>query len=287
MGWRGVVLFFLSLLLAVSLALTIIGLQGFTLLSADTYLPALEKNDFYTQLAGSFGENDNFFIRNNESLRLLFENALTSAFDYINGRTDTLNLTIDLQSQDLRKIIVDEIGRLPVCDEMEQDQLCRPQNLSAEEAYDLALREGRIPAAQTSVDLGPYINQNGSLNTVRERVDTYKTAVYSVVSLSIVLIVLILLIGWKTQSRGLRNVGVPIFLSGIGILIGAYLGFSIAFQAISSAELLEGNFSPIAILNDILDVLKTRLFISAFILILVGIVLFVSSFIFKRKEEEK
>jgi hypothetical protein len=286
MGWKGVVMFLLSFLLAISLAVTIIGLQGFSLLSANAYLPTLEKHGAYANFAGSFGEEG--MVLSNETLKEIVELVAHRSFDYVNGRTDTLNLTLDLQSDLMRATLIKSIAQLPICtgSETASSPPCRPENLSAEEAFDLAIKEGAISADKQLIDLGPIINKDDNLTNLREKVHTYKLFVYSAVIISIVLIMLLLLIGWSSRSRGFRNIGIPIILAGIGILSGTYLGFAIALQTISSYETLGGDFNPIIILGDILAGLKMRLLISGIVLIIVGLIVFVSSFIFARKEEK-
>jgi len=289
MGFRGVILFLLSLLLAISLALTIVGFQGFTLLQANTYLPSLEQHGFYNVIASNLGQGE-VVVALNDTIKQFMERSINEVFDYINERTDTLNLTVDLSKVDVRSILTAKIGSLPVCadnaDWSTIGTICRPAGLSAEEAYDKANREGKIPSIPKSIDLTSYINEGGKLDSLREKAHIYRVLVYSALIVSIVLMILILLVGYNTHSRGLRNIGVPIILAGVGTFSGAYLGIGIAAGTIPPTP--PGlNFNPADVLFDILDIIKSRLIITGIALIIIGLIVFVCSFVFARKDDKK
>ncbi len=292
MSFRGFFLVLLSILLFLTAIVSVVGVSSFTLLDADSYLSYLEKYGVYNYVENNFNNTmgTGFLILPNQSVSALVELVVIRSFDYLNGRSEVLNLSVGFDDKKLRKFFEDAIEKAPVCSpgigpEIANNLSCRPANESVKQTTDRILKERNFTIQEGSVNLADYLDPQDNLGRVREGVHWYKVYVYSFVAASLVLIGLILLVGWQTKSHGLRNIGIPLILVGIAVLSVFYFGGSLAdgFVLDKIPELGISELNPALLVIDVLHGIYSKFYLNAGILFLIGLIALICSFVFVRR----
>ncbi|HVY01718.1 MAG TPA: hypothetical protein VHA12_03065 [Candidatus Nanoarchaeia archaeon] len=292
MGVRGFFLFILSTLLVATTLLSAIGFNSLYLLKSETYTPYLEESGIYSQIQNIIpAQAGQVLVIGNETARAVVDMVVKKVFDYINGETDTLNITIDIDSKEVRDLLKQQITNLPVCqqgvDPIKDRVACRPEGVNVDQVIDQIVNSPQLSEIKTeSIDLAQYINADGTLSQVRDSVAVYKKVIYGIIIAEFILIGLILWIGWNTRTRGLRNISIPITLAGISLFSTIYFGSAglrtFIEKTIPSSQELKFTDLVLSVFNGI----YSKFLITAIVVLLVGAILFTCSFIFVRQETE-
>lgn len=206
---KGVLWVALSIILVVSILLSVTLLTANTLLYPDIYVKAL-------------GEGGNESDGNFEEA---VEETITNFLSYIRGETEELDLTLNIEGEELEDFLEAQIEGLPVCEEgqsYEEDYTCRPSDMSVEEVLDeiLSNEEIEIPETQ-SVDLLETMNLDTSeLEQIRGAVRFYKMALYLFVFLSLVFAVL-MFVAAKEIKKGAMALGTNLIITGLILFVSS------------------------------------------------------------------
>jgi hypothetical protein len=292
MSTRGFFLFILSTLLVATTLLSAIGFNSLYLLKSETYTPYLEESGIYNQIQNIIpAQTGQVLVIGNETAKAVVDLVVKKVFDYINGETDTLNITISLDSKEVRDMLKQQISNLPVCeqgvDPIRDRVACKPEGVNVDEVIDKLVNSPELSEVKTeSIDLAQYINADGTLSQVRDSVVIYKKIVYWLIFTEFLLIGLIIWIGWSGRTRGLRNIAVPITLAGLSLFSTIYFGSAglreFIGKTIPSSEQLK--FTDIVL--NVFNGIYSKFLITSIIILISGAILLTCSFIFVRPEVE-
>lgn len=293
MSVRGFFLFVLSTLLVATTVLSAIGFNSLYLLKSETYTPYLEESGIYNQIQNIIPvQTQQVLVISNETAKAVVDLVVTKVFDYINGKTDTLNITINLDSKEVKDLLKEQITKLPVCeagvDPIRDRIACKPEGVNVDQVIESLVNSPELSEIKTeSIDLAQYLNADGALSKVRDSVAVYRKVIYWMIFIEFVLIGLILWIGWSGKTRGLRNIAIPITLAGLSLFSTIYFGSAglreFIGKTIPSSSELKFTDLVLSVFNGI----YSKFLLTAIVILLVGAILLTCSFIFVRPEESK
>ncbi|MBI4116893.1 hypothetical protein HY449_04065 [Candidatus Pacearchaeota archaeon] len=273
---------FISLFLILSVSLLILfgGLSA--LLHPQIYEDALKENDFYGAINLSEFQGGTFVKMPDGGMEFLVNGLLENLLSYLRGDAEELNLTLQIDRENLKNFFKDKINEIPECaaNESEYDEsgnpLCKAAGKTDEQFLDEFLEKKNVTVLdRENVDLSKVFNiQNESISRIRGFVKIYQLALYGLMFLFAFLTVLIFILSLDSVHSGARIIGIDFFIAGIFVLPATFLIPGILTKTINSVNL------PIAadIAGQIVLGVISRINNYAYIAIGIGAVLFVLSF---------
>lgn len=243
-------------------------------------------------------------------LRTQVETNLPPFVDYLNSKTDTLNVNVDLRPfknnfsmtvpQNLAKVVADSIGELPKCDQpqnVKTGELPQCQEGSTAEiskqAQEIAGTFNYKDFLGGVPDTFKFSDSNSSDQTFNSARKTFKVLnivfIFSA-ALSLVFLLILFLIGLSNIISALRWTGLALVIpSGVHLIITLVGKASI--NPILSACVSKTNPTLGNILKPVVDVFATNFFFVTIlyggIIFFIGLVMIILSFIFSSTKPKK
>jgi len=217
----------LASFLIVTILISVIGFSVQTLFDSQTYIDILEETDGYAIIEGQLGDQISIDSIPEESVKSVIDRFIITIFDYLNGETQELDLTLNL-GDSVTEFFKTQAEEFRVCDPGEEpfggdDINCRPSDVDIDEFVDDVLQRQEIdPERFASADLSDVFFDGAKLESVRGYVSLYNTAVWVSMFLSAVLIVFIVLLNKDSPKTAARWIGIPFAVSG-------FLGLGVAY----------------------------------------------------------
>ena len=292
---KNIALSFISIILIISLILIIISLPLSSLLSPNVYINSLEKAQAFSYLDIQL-ENvpSATFIKMPEGgIKVLVESLLTNFLSYVDSKSDTLNLTVEIDQQKLRSFFLQQIGNISICNSYQEqnfdnlDKICILPNQTKENLLDTLLKEKNLSFFEKStVDLvevyGLEYGTEGrkNLDKLKSYIKIYHYSLIALIIFAIILISLILIINHNTK-RSLRWISIPLLISGAIVLTGAIIALDSINDYINQVQY------PILpeLSRAFVEIISKQAYIYASIIIISAVLLFVISFIIKSKNK--
>ncbi|MBN1502279.1 hypothetical protein JW930_01940 [Candidatus Woesearchaeota archaeon] len=223
-------LILISSLFGLTLCVAIAGFSAQVLLYPDIYETALEENDVYDYieeriaLQGYIPEP----IFAETGIKATLNKLIRRSLAYVRAEEEVLDLTIEFNDTILT-FFEKRIMELDTCkpNQMpfaEDDIVCRPADLSAEEFNEIVLEQQDIDIAQiSSVNLGEALGIEKMLSPVREGVRIFRIALIAAVALSFFFLMLIIILNRKSISSIAKWVDTELFIVSLSMLTSSYL----------------------------------------------------------------
>ena len=292
---KSISLSFISIILIISLILIILSLSLSSLLSPTVYIKSLEKAQAFSYLDTQL-ENvpSAIFIKMPEGgTKILIESLLTNFLSYADSKSDTLNLTVEIDQQKLRSFFLQQIGNIAICSSNQHqdfdnlNKICILPNQTKENLLDTLLKEKNLSFFEKdTVDLaGIYGLEEGSegrknLDKLKSYIKVYHYLLIALTIFAIILISLILIINHNTK-KSLRWISIPLLISGAIVLTGAIIALDSINDYINQVQY------PILpeLSRAFVEIISKQAYIYASIIIMSAVLLFVISFIIKSKNK--
>ena len=282
-------IFWLSILI-ISILIFSLTLALNSLLYPSIYTNAFEKVGVYEYLDNNLNSIPavKFITIPPEGPRPLVDLLVSNFLAYMRSDTDTLNLSIKVNTDELRNFFIDSVKKIPTClpnqNQFAQGISCIPKGKNQTQFLDEFLKTKNISFFEDdAVDLTEIYNLGTesygkeTLDSVRMYLRYYK--LFIIIS-SIAIVVLIFLIYLFQRS----NIRTFLEIIGIGLLVPAlFLFLATHFVKLIPNHLVVSDQISSQILKAVIDVLNNKLIIYSIILLSISALFFILSIFAKSK----
>jgi hypothetical protein len=286
---KGLTLFLISNLLAITLTVAIFGTSMQVLLYPSVYQKALDKNNVYNLIEEKAiqGGYISEAVFNKQNPKKIIDYLLRNTLAYLRGDTETLNLTINL-NETLYAFFEERAAEYPVCKHGQlpfsgASTVCRPPDLNVSQFLDMTLERQNVSVSKLStVNLAEVMNKNGNITQVRDGIVIFKKIVIAAWLLSFALLMMIIMLTKKSFKSMTHWIDMDLISVGVGfVLPGLLLKDKISQLVSMQLPFLEGFLTDI-----IFAVINTMMYYGWFLLG-AAFVLMIISFFFKDKKAKK
>lgn len=286
---RGVGVFLLSAVVIFLLVLFPLGLTINSILYPEIYVEAFEEGGVYDLINANLNNAQSAtFIAIPEGGPKVIVNSLLSNFlSYLRSDTVVLNLTVQVDTEKLRKFFLSGVTNIPHCSSSAQnpydeDNPCLPAGVSSNEYLEEFLEKRNLTFFESNiVDLAKvYGIEEGSqqregVDSIRNYIQYYQLSLIFLGVAILIVLGLIYLLQKQSLKSFYRTISISFILSGLVI-------FSLVFGIKNIPSLIQAQ-DPIFVKMAIsaINVLSYKLIIHASILFTIGVIFFIFSCIKK------
>lgn len=265
----------ISILLTISLFILATLVTANSLLYPDIYMDSLNESEVTELVQESINNltGEQFIEIQEQEIKILMEDLLTQFLAYMRGDNDTLELTINVDQERIRDLLILEIENLPICNDnqisfnIEDESICRPSNQTAEELLDMFLETSDIELPENQINLAEvYEIDTSELENIREQTKKIKPILYGLIFLVILFSITILIIA-KDPKEGSKVLGINILITGIFVFVASLIPSSFTSSIPIEVMILKD------LVISLVDGLVSKLRVYGFGSIILGIIL--------------
>lgn len=228
---KGMFLAFITIIIFFSAIILILSFTLYQFLYPSVYVESLEESGAFEYVEEQLGNQTAFIKTPEEGIEPVVEDLLGNTLSYVRSDTDELNLTVELDKEELRNFFLESMESVPVCQQNQTysfddlENLCRPPGIDEEAFLDELLESQNLSFFQNdTIDLAEvYGLEEGSegkatLDRIRKIVSFYKIFVVFLLLIIGLLGVAIFKLEHKVK-KFMYWFGPPLFLAGLTIVI--------------------------------------------------------------------
>ncbi len=281
---RSVVLGVISFILILTLPFVIMGFSAMQFFYPEVYEKTFNELGVYDSvpalLSQSIGVNVAFppdFVRSNTNM--LIENTLA----YIRGETGSLSLSIPIERDFVRSLILQAFNSIPTCPQgilpsNTQVPECFPAGYNKAQFIDSAVSSMQLPEQIDFMALMPQVK--GVVDQLKGYASIFYNAFYSLLAVSVVLLVLMIALTFRSPKSMFKWLGVTFLISAIPMLA---FSFALTDIVVSAVGPQVGPLMPLV--SSMLDALSGSMMLYSGIITVLGIILYAASRMIKEKKK--
>ena len=282
---RAILLSFLSSILILAIFVFGILWSIHAFLYPQIYEQTLENNNVYSLINTSQIPGGSFIKIPTDGIKNIVNGLIENTLSYLRGDSPTLNLTVTVDTSQLKNFITQSIDSLPTCTSGESPfqgttPVCKPAGINSTEYLDVVLQATNftIPASETINLADVFGIKSSDTEQVRQYVMLYQKIFYAVAIFAIVLCALMVFIS-PTRTRW---IGVSFVLGGALVSLVGYVAIPMVLQNIPTTISFVTTIS-----QQLGDFLSSRIMLYARIAMGSGVVLFIISLFFRKSYKKK
>lgn len=287
---RSIILGIISFILITIIPIIIIGVAALPLLYPAAYLGAFEKAGVYEKapqaIAGRDATLGQMFTE--DFMRKNAEIMLSNGLAYVRGETDVLDLSIPIDRNQIRNILLQRMNLLPPCPagtlpQSNENPECLPEGINRAQYVDAVLNQVQLPNKIDITAAQPQFKEGA--NKIRELVGAFYTALYGMLALAIILFLIVILLTRHSPKSMMKWIGTTLLMSGITVIALSLVLNSIVMAAVAtqigSSEIVN------VLISAILGTLVSGMQAYSIAMAIIGIILAAVSWKMKSAEAKK
>jgi hypothetical protein len=275
-AFKTILMIILSILLIVSLLAFTLLFSFNQLLYPDIYISAFEKNNAYDKIQEAMVQMPQEGFEEIDTKQFI-DDKIVNLLAYLRSETDTLDLKVTLDPQNLKQAFEEKIKNLPQCQAGEPSIInnqvkCIPPDMNSSELADQMFEQ--MPDEKIEFDLAEFFNRDNSLAKAREYISYYKFSFYFSIFLTIIFISIMVFLNKAFPKKGLTWVGICFFITGIFSLVIGLASFGFSETLASNQQFIFMSF-----MKDIIKPVAWKIITLSIIYFAVAIGLFILAFL--------
>lgn len=236
---RSVLLGIISFVLITIIPVVIMGFAAMPLLYPAAYLDAMEKAGIYEKAPQAIASKDStlgqLFTEN--FMRTNAERMLANGLAYVRGEANGLDLSIPLDRNEIRNILLQRVNLLPECPsgtlpQSNENPECLPAGINRIQYVDAVLNQAQVP---DKIDMTTALPQlKAAADKMRSLVGTFYLALYGMLALTILLFLAVIFLTRHSPKSALKWVGTTLLISGVTVLALSFVLTSVVMSAVAS-----------------------------------------------------
>ncbi|MDI6722230.1 MAG: hypothetical protein QMD97_01625 [Candidatus Aenigmarchaeota archaeon] len=258
------------------LPIVMIGFAAMPLLQPEVYTTSFEKFGIYDKLPIVPAGYEEIFTK--DFVKENVNRIVVSGLAYIRGETNELDLSIPIDRNQIRAVVLQQINSIPECPtgvvpQNPQSPECLPKGYNRAQLADSALNSINIPDKIDLLQAQPQIKQG--IDQVKDKVVFLYKILYALLALSVILILLIILLTRHSLKSMLKWLGSALLLSGITVLAISFILTNLVISMIRAQ--LGSSGIAISLISSILDVFAGSMRLYAAIITIIGAAMYLAA----------
>ena len=282
---RSVILGIISFILITTIPVLIMGFSATQFLYQDTYEKAFEESGVYSIASSLFQQSlgTNIALPDN-FIKTGIRNLMSSLLIYVRGESETLDLSMQVDEEMIKYLILQKISSIPTCPsgivpQNIQMPECFPQGYNKAQFMDAAMRSIDLP---DSIDITSFMPQLTEItNKVRGYVQILYNWLYALLVVSVVLLLIMVALTIRSPKSMLKWIGTTLLISGITVLALSFVLTNIVISAVGTQA---GPIMPV--ISSLLDTFSGSMKIYSGIIAAIGALMYAASR-FKKEKKKK
>ncbi len=279
----------ISFILIIVIPLVIAGSAATSMLYPGVYISAFEKEGIYDKLPQMLSENGGVAsLFTKDFLKSNIDRMMANALAYIRGETDEPDISIEIDRNQIRSLLLARINEIPACPAgvtptSQTSPECFPAGVSRAQFADATLNSAEIPDKIDMLEALPQLKD--AMDKFRSGVSIFWSALYGLAALSALLLLLMIFLTRKSAKYMPRWVGGTLAISGATMVATSFVLTGIVTTALKSQ--LESSEAVLSLLAAVMDVFASSMMLYSAAVLLIGVVLVLVSMKMKGPEAKK